>query len=130
MNTSATDTVAGIVAVLQAGWNAADGNKFAEPFADDADFVAIRGDYHKGKAVIAKGHEGILGSIYRGSTVRYEVSSARYLADNVILAHVTSTLEAPTGPLQGIQNSVASLIVVRTGTEWKITSFHNTLVLR
>lgn len=129
MSSEAATIAAAIVKPLQDGWNTANGNAFAAPFAEDADFVAIRGDYHKGKNVIAKGHDGIFASIYKGSTLQYDVIAARHVSDDVILAHVKSTLNAPSGPLAGIQNSIASLVLVKEGAKWLITSFHNTLVL-
>ncbi|MDQ3936320.1 MAG: SgcJ/EcaC family oxidoreductase [Actinomycetota bacterium] len=113
---------------LGAAWNAADGQAYGEPFAADAGFVAIRGDLHSGREAIARGHEGILGTIYAGSTIRYEVVDARALRDDVLIAHVRGTLNAPSGPLAGEQEAMATAVVVREGEEWRIAAFHNTLV--
>jgi uncharacterized protein (TIGR02246 family) len=49
MNEDATQIVAPIVQALEDAWNAGSGQAFAAPFADDADFVDIRADYHRGK---------------------------------------------------------------------------------
>jgi hypothetical protein len=48
--------------------------------------------------------------------------------ENVILAHSTAVLRAPSGPLAGENSAVQSLVLVREGDEWKIAGFHNTLV--
>src|ERR687893_2365 len=88
-----------LVAELEAAWNAADGRAFSTPFTEDADFVAIRGDYHRTREAIAHGHQAIFDTIYKGSTVRYELLHARMLADEVIIAHAQSFLQAPAGPL-------------------------------
>src|SRR5687767_4402615 len=45
-----------IVGQLEAAWNAMDGSAFAGPFADDADFVTIRGEHFRGRPAIANGH--------------------------------------------------------------------------
>jgi hypothetical protein len=37
--------VSGLVAELEKAWNAGDGRAFARPFAEDADFVNIRGHH-------------------------------------------------------------------------------------
>ncbi len=117
-----------VVRELEEAWNAGDGAAFGAPFAADADFVAIRGDRHAGVPAIAGGHQAILDSIYRGSTVRYEVVGARELPGGVVLAQVDATLDAPAGPLAGTSRSAATLVLVPTETGHRITAFHNTLV--
>ena len=66
--------------------------------------------------------------IYAGSTVRYEVLQARPLDDNVIVAHVRGRLSAPSGPLAGENESLATAVIVRGGAEPRIAAFHNTFV--
>ena len=44
-----------LIQQLEDGWNAADGEAFGDAFTEDADFVAIRGDYHRSREAIAKG---------------------------------------------------------------------------
>jgi uncharacterized protein (TIGR02246 family) len=117
-----------VVKQLEDAWNAADGAAFAAPFAPDADFVNIRGDLHTGGEEIAAGHQRIFDSIYAGSTVRYTVLQARELDDRVILAHVSATLDAPTGPLAGQTNALASIVLVGDRDEQRIAAFHNTVV--
>jgi uncharacterized protein (TIGR02246 family) len=67
--------VAAVVGGLENAWNAADGDRFARPFADDADFVNIRGQHVRTRDAIAKGHHGIFNTIYKGSIVRYQVTA-------------------------------------------------------
>ena len=117
-----------LVGRLERAWNEADGRAFGEPFSADADFVDIRGEYHHGQEAIAAGHQAIFDSIYKGSSTNYKLIQARELLDDVILAHATGVLRAPSGPLAGEHRSVQSLVLVRVGEEWKIAGFHNTLV--
>ena len=112
---------------LEKAWNSADGAAFGEPFAADADFVAIRGDLHSGPA-IAAGHQQIFDTIYAGSTIQYEVLRARKLDDRVILVHAKNTLTAPTGPLAGEHTALASVVLVRADEGYRIAAFHNTLI--
>jgi uncharacterized protein (TIGR02246 family) len=116
-----------IVASLESAWNAGDGEAFAAPFTDDADFVNIRAEHMRTRAVIAAGHVGIFRSIYAGSRTQQTVQSARLLSDDVALAHVASVLDAPTGPLAGHHVACYSLVLLRRPEGWRITSFHNTL---
>lgn len=116
-----------VIKRLEDAWNAADGAAFGAPFAPDADFVTVRGELHSGQE-IAAGHQQIFDTIYAGSTVRYTVLQARELDDRVILAHVTGTLNAPTGPLAGENLALATVVLVSDGEDHRIAAFHNTLV--
>jgi uncharacterized protein (TIGR02246 family) len=120
--------VADVVNELEKAWNAGDGAAFARPFAEDADFVNIRGEHHRTREAIAQGHQAIFHSIYKGSVVRLQVAGVRTLAPAVLLAHVKSTLKVPTGPLAGEHAALFSIVLVRDQDDWRIAAFHNTLV--
>ena len=128
MSSDAHQIAANIINKPEQAWNAADGAAFGAPFTDDADFVAIRGDYHHTGEAIAQGHQHIFDTIYKDSLIRHELMQARTLDENVIIAHAKSTLNAPAGPLAGEHNAVATLIIVHMASEWQIAAFHNTLV--
>ena len=82
---SAEEIARRILDQLGEAWNAGDGDAFGEPFAADADFVAIRGDHHHGRDAIGQGHQALFDTIYQGSSVAYTLRQARVLADGVIL---------------------------------------------
>ena len=113
---------------LERAWTSGDGARFGEPFAEHADFVDIRGTRHRGKGAIAGGHQAILDTIYRASTVRYGVVDQAVLADGCLLGTVEATLDAPEGPLAGVNRSAITAVMTRTDAGWKIRAFHNTLV--
>ena len=115
-----------IVGQLEAAWNAMDGAAFAAPFADDADFVNIRGEHHRGKPAIAAGHTAIFKSIYAGSSVALTCEAARLLGPDVALVRVHSILNAPQGPLKGRHGARFSMVLTRMGSGWEIAAFHNT----
>jgi uncharacterized protein (TIGR02246 family) len=117
----------GILARMEAGWNAGDGAAFSELMADDADFVDIRGDLHKGRSAIAAGHQAVLDSIYKGSQIRYELERARQVAPGVTLVHVSATLNCPAGPMAGVTHSMISMLLAGSGNEQLIAAFHNTI---
>ena len=128
MNSDDERIVSDLVSELEEAWNAADGARFARPFAEDADFVNIRGEHLRTREVIAKGHQAIFDTIYAGSVVRYNVAGVRAIAPAVLLAHVRATLNAPTGPLAGEHRSLFTLVLVQGQNVWNIAAFHNTLV--
>ena len=116
-------------AVLEQAWNAGDGPGYGAPFAEETDFVTVRGEHHRGDAeYIGRAHQGILDSIYAGSSVRYEVAVARNLAPGVVLAVANATLDAPSGPLQGVRDARITVVMTEHDGRWSITAFHNTMV--
>jgi uncharacterized protein (TIGR02246 family) len=117
-----------ILEQLEQAWAAGDGMGFAGPFAEDADFVEIRGGHHHGAVAVGRGHEGIFSTIYKDSTVDLQLETARSLAPGVVVALVRSTLDAPAGPLQGVHQARMTMVLVDEGDRWAITQFHNTLV--
>lgn len=119
--------VEGLVQALEAAWNAMDGAAFAAPFADDADFVNVRGEHVRGRPAIAAGHDGIFRTIYAGSVNEYTVQAARLLRPQVALVHVHSRLDVPQGPLAGRHQALFSLLCTEEPGGWEIVAFHNTL---
>jgi uncharacterized protein (TIGR02246 family) len=112
------------------GWNRGDGAAIGEVFADDTEFVNIRGEHIRGDGdVIARGHQEILDTIYAGSRVAYRVDVARVLVPGCVVAVVTSTLDAPSGPLRGVNQSRITAVITEQHGRWVISGFHNTLVL-
>ena len=128
MKTDGEQIVSDLVGKLEQAWNAADGAGFARPFAEDADFVNIRGEHFRNREVIAKGHQAIFNTIYAGSVIRCQVIGVRAIAPAVLLAHVKGTLTAPTGPLAGEHDSLFTLVLVQRDNTWSIAAFHNTLI--
>ena len=119
-----------LVEPLEAAWTRADGDAFAAEFAEDADFVNIRGDYFSGREAVAHGHAAIFGSIYAGSRIRYSVARLRELAPGVLLAHLDAHLHVPPGPAARDISAIPSLVLVADDGAWRIASFHNTTRLR
>ena len=113
---------------LERAWNAGDGRAYAADFAADCDFVDIRGARHHSAGAVAGGHQGIFDSIYRGSTVRYEVASVRQLADGVLLVQADAALQVPAGPLAGSSRAASTAVLVQDGGRWLALLMHNTLV--
>ncbi len=110
-------------------WNAVDGAAYAEPFAEDADFITIQGHQVVGRDAIGAGMSEILATIYHGSTVAVQVTGVRVVSSTTIVAQVEHVLDAPTGPLAGNHTTLATVVVVESEKGWEITTLHNTLIL-
>ena len=121
------ERVAGeIVRRLEQAWNAADGDAWAAEFAEDADFITVRGEYFRSRATIAEGHHHIFTTVYKGSTNRIALLGARAIRDDVILAHSSAELTVPAGPMAGTHRAIQTVLLVRADGTWRIASFHNT----
>lgn len=126
-----TDELAGaVLRRLEEAWNRGDGEAFGEAYTDDATFVTIRGERLHGRTQIAGGHAGIFATIYAGSTNRMELIHTRQLAENVILATSTGTLDAPQGPLHGVHTAMSTNVIIRSESQWLIAATHNTLIVK
>jgi uncharacterized protein (TIGR02246 family) len=125
-------TVESMIAVMQNGWNHADGNEFVKPFADTIEFVDIRGTLHSQstRQYIAQAHAGLWKSIYKDSKILYELLQTVVLNDHALLVNLKATLDAPVGPLAGKTSSTITMVLLQTDGEWKVRGFHNTLVAK
>ena|ERR1700733_11831264 len=114
------------LAALSSAWKNGDGEAFAEWCTDDVDFINLLGVYTKGKRPVAAIHEKIFSGPYKGSTVAFTIECLRPVTDGAVVAIVPSRIDAPTGPVQGIVLSIATVLLVRDSNVWKIANFHNT----
>jgi len=114
---------------MERAWNAADGAASGAAFSDATEFVNIRGEHFRGDGtLIGNAHQAIFDTMYLGSTITYGVDVARVVAPGCIVAVVTSTLTAPTGPLQGEHQSRITAVLTQHDGDWSIVAFQNTLV--
>ena len=111
---------------LEQAWNAGDGDAWGAEFADDAEFVTVRGEYFSTRDAITQGHHFIFTTFYKGSTNRIWLLHARPIRDDVILAHTAAELTVPAGPMAGAHRAIHSMLLVRANGTWRIASFHNT----
>ena len=76
---------------LEEGWNAKNGTLFAEPYAEDADGVAIGGFVVKGRDVIEKVHWDMFRGAFKNSTIALKVKQLRFLRPDVALVQIDNT---------------------------------------
>ncbi len=113
---------------LERGWNSGDGEAFAAPYAEDAEFVTVQGMRVTGRGPIAAGHQGIFDSVYAGSTISMELLHILEVSDDVRIALSRNTLSVPAGPLAGVRQAMSTSVLRRRGSEWEILSTHNTVI--
>lgn len=113
---------------LEAAWNAADGQSFAEAFAEDADFIHILGGYYTGRTAIEAGHRMILGTIYKGSTVRYSVERIRFVRPDVAIIYLRQFLQFSEGGFASDLEARPTIITEKRDGKWQIVNLQNTRI--
>lgn len=111
---------------LEKGWNKKDGALFAKPFAEDADYVIINGQHIKGRKVIDRAHQHIFDTIFKETTVNYQIEQIRFLRPDVAVVHVSGSRTGPTPALK--HNAFFTLVMTKEDHGWTIAAFQNTLV--
>ncbi|MGO9518096.1 MAG: SgcJ/EcaC family oxidoreductase [Candidatus Korobacteraceae bacterium] len=113
---------------LEAAWNAADGQSFAEAFAEDADFIHILGGYYTGRAAIEAGQRMIFGTIYKGSTVRYSVEKIRFLRTDVAIVSLRQYLQFHEGGAASDLEARPTIVADKHDGKWRIAHLQNTRI--
>ena len=108
------------------GWNRGNGDAFAAPFADDADFVAFDGSYFTGRREIAAFHQLLFDQFLHGTSLVGKVRSARFLTPDVAVMHaVGGTVMPGQSDLEPERNSVQTLVATKREGAWQLAAFQN-----
>jgi uncharacterized protein (TIGR02246 family) len=105
-------------------------NSFAAHFAEDADFINVRGWWWRGRDEIERRHAVLHETMFGESSMSLELASARKLCPGVVLAHVRWRMighefggpDATSEPRTGIW----SWVVRNRDGSVEIVSSHNT----
>jgi uncharacterized protein (TIGR02246 family) len=113
------------LADLEHAWNLADGTAYGAAFADDTDFVDIRGGHHRGRGAVATGHQALFTSVYANSVISYRLDTARVAAPGCVVVVADASLDTPMGPAAGVHRSRLTAVLTEHGGVWSIAAFHN-----
>lgn len=119
-----------IIQSMQEGWNKKDGNLFASRFTEDCDYVVINGMYIKSKTAVAAGHQNIFNTIYKETSLEMNLNDARYLTDDIVIAHVTSRRYGNVFGKYEDPKAIITLTLQKKNDEWNIAAFQNTEILQ
>jgi uncharacterized protein (TIGR02246 family) len=119
--------IAGILQQMIAAWNRGDGDGFAAPFTETADFVAFEGTHLKGREEIAGFHREIFATVVKGTRLEGGVRFIRLLTADVGVMHSWVTFVTLPGrgePTRG-RLSMQLYVVVRTEAGWRAEAVQN-----
>ncbi|WP_251144983.1 SgcJ/EcaC family oxidoreductase [Streptomyces sp. McG3] len=100
-------------------WSSGDAVLFGSVFAEDVDFVTVRGEELHGRQQVVDRHAHLFATVHRGTRLEADVRPVREVADDTWLVHAV-TLIRPSG-----YATHAQALVIRTAGAWTITAFHN-----
>ncbi|HEY3481730.1 MAG TPA: SgcJ/EcaC family oxidoreductase [Streptomyces sp.] len=116
------DDVRALWQTMAEGWLRGDAEAFGAVFAEDVDFVTVRGEELRGRHAVVAGHARLFAGPLRGTRLIPEVRLIRPLARGLRLVHAVTVIE-PHGPTTHAQAIVAD---DRNGR--RIAAFHNMTV--
>jgi len=109
------------------GWNQGNGQAFASPFTEDADYVIIDGMHIKGREIIAFGHQHIFDTVYKGTRMEGHLKSIRFLSADIALLHAENVLQIPNQiGIVSEQPATQTIVAIRQTDGWSFTAFQNT----
>ena len=117
-----------------ATWNKGDTDGYSRHFAADGPFKNIRGMFFTGHQAVRDRHEAIFKNEFRGTTLKQEIASFRFIRPDVVIAETLTSVSgfSKAGPPPGIQLDANGRLRTRLlqvlkkdGAEWKIVVYHN-----
>ena len=115
-----------------ATWNRGDAVGYSKDFAQSGTFTNIRGQYFKGYDAFLKQHQEIFDGIFKGSTLKQDVVSLRFIRPDVAVVETFTSVTSAQSPPGVIKNSSGAFhtrllqVVAKDGGVWKVVAYHNT----
>ena len=117
-----------IIVSLSDAWTKGDAQLWGKQFAEDADFTAWMGAYVKGREVITSEHGRIFQTIYKGTKLRMNVRSIRFLRKDVAVVLAEGSVVKKEEEFPSTPQVVPAIILTKEKGQWQIVVFQNTRV--
>jgi len=123
------EDIRALYAATMDGWNRGSGAAFAEPFADEVDFVAFDGTRFRGRDELVRFHDPLFETHLKGTRLVGDVTDVRFLGSDVAVAHAYggTILRGKQHPAPE-RNSVQTLVAMKRDGRWQFVAFQNTRV--
>jgi uncharacterized protein (TIGR02246 family) len=116
---------------MTAAFNAHDARAATAMYADDADFVSVRGERAHGRTEIEKRLAQIFATRAGATTLKTLNTSIRFPRPNMAIVHVTNELSglvASDGSRLPPHRELSVRLLLKSKGQWKVTAFHNTII--
>ena len=129
-NAADEEAIRAILRQMIDAWNRGNGEAFAAPFAENADFVVFEGTRLKGRQEIASFSQRIFDTVMKGSRLEGEVKFVRFLSPQMALLHSVNraTLPGETEPSPG-HDSMQLYVVTKRDGEWRAEGLLNARIV-
>jgi uncharacterized protein (TIGR02246 family) len=120
-----------LVDQMTAAFNAHDARAATAMYADDADFVSVRGERAHGRTEIEKQLAHIFATRAGATTLRALDTSIRLPRSDVAVVHVTNELSglvALDGSRLPPHQELSVRLLLKANGQWKVAAFHNTII--
>jgi uncharacterized protein (TIGR02246 family) len=119
-------TIRSFPQAMIAAWNRGDATAFAEPFAEDASFIAFEGTELSGRKAIVDFHQPLFDKQLRGTRLEGGVRFVRFLGRDVAVLHGRCGVLLP-----GRERTIASresmqlFVCTRARGAWRVDAMMN-----
>jgi len=121
-----------VVRSIVDAWNRHDMESFGNLFAEDADFVNVRGARWIGRRAIREAHAATHATIFKNSQLSLHETSVRFLDFDIAVARsvteVTGQIDA-SGQTLPPRTTILTLVMTKTDGQWMIVVAQNTDVV-
>jgi len=120
-----------LVDQMTAAFSAHDARAATAMYAEDADFVSVRGERAHGRTEIEKRLARIFATRAGATTLRTLDTSIRFPRSDVAIVHVTNELSglvAPDGSRLPPHQELSVRLLLKAKGQWKVSAFHNTII--
>jgi uncharacterized protein (TIGR02246 family) len=118
--------IEGLFTAWEAAWASHDMKAFAALYHEDCVFIAWTGAKWLGRDAVEKGHAEVHKTFFRNSIQRKRIDGVRFLAPDVALVHLWSTLTGDERQPDKVVRSRNTLVLTKHDGAWRILSFQNT----
>jgi uncharacterized protein (TIGR02246 family) len=123
------DAIAAVVRGIIDAWNRHDMDAFANLFAEDADFVNVRGTRWIGRDVIREAHIATHATIFKSSQLSLKETSARFLRPDIAVVRSVTEVSGQinaSGETLPARRAMLTLVMMNMQGQWTVVVAQNT----
>ncbi len=117
-----------ILKQLELAWNTQDSRRWTSFFSGDATFIHIFGGQLDGQAAIEGSHRVIFDTIYKGSHLKVELRSIRFVRPDVAVVFAQMHLALAQGAPMPDFDTRPTMVMVKEQGQWQIVALQNTRI--
>lgn len=114
-----------VLSAIERAWNQGDLRHYADLYTEDAAYVNRAGALCEGRDAIENLHEQALAGPLQGSRLHFEDRRIRFVKDKVAMVYTVLELTHLPDSAPPVR-AMASFVVIKSGSEWRIAAVQTT----